>query len=260
MDEKRRTDGSAGDVDYGEIGSTYGRFRQPEPIIAAQILAALGNAGTVLNVGAGTGSYEPTDRAVTAVEPSASMRAQRPAHLSIAINAVAEALPFGDESFDASMATVTVHQWSDLEKGLSEMRRVTRGPVVLLVGDPALMADYWLNDYIPEVRAIEAIRFPSVERIVQALGGPVEVQSVPVSLHCRDGFNEAYYGRPEALLDPEARLACSSWSLASKVAVDRFVDHLSHDLASGLWDEKYGHLRSQLYFDGPLRLVIGRPA
>ncbi|WP_404406719.1 class I SAM-dependent methyltransferase [Pelagibacterium halotolerans] len=260
MNKTRHDDGSAGDVDYGEIGGSYGRFRQPEPVIAAQILEALGNAWTILNVGAGTGSYEPTDREVTAVEPSASMRAQRPANLSVAIDAVAEDLPFADDSFDASMATVTVHQWSDLEKGLTEMRRVTRGPVVLLVCDPALMEDYWLNDYIPEVRAIEASRFPPIQRIATALGQHVEVRSVPVPLHCRDGFNEAYYGRPEALLDHEARLACSSWSLVPRAAVERFVKHLSSDLASGRWDEKYGHLRSQPFFDGPLRLVVGKPA
>jgi SAM-dependent methyltransferase len=256
----RHRDGSAGDVDYGAIGGSYARFRQPEPAIAAQILEALGDARTVLNVGAGAGSYEPTDRQVTAVEPSASMRAQRPAQLSAAIDAVAEDLPFADGNFDASMAIVTVHQWSDLEKGLAEMRRVTRGPVVLLVCDPALMADYWLNDYIPEVRAIEARRFPPIERIVRALGGRVEVRPVPVPLHCRDGFNEAYYGRPEALLDPQARLACSSWSLVPEAAVDRFVAHLSRDLASGAWDRRFGHLRTQPVFDGPLRLVIGRPA
>lgn len=256
MQQMRYSDGSAGDVDYGAIGSSYVRFRQPEPAIATQILQALGHAKTVLNVGAGAGSYEPTDRNVTAVEPSASMRAQRPAHLAVAIDAVAEALPFGDRSFDASMATVTVHQWSDLEKGLSEMRRVTRGPVVLLLCDPDRMADYWLNDYIPEVRAIEASRFPSIGRVVDALDGAAEVQPVPVPLLCRDGFNEAYYGRPEALLDPMARLACSSWSLVPEAAVDRFVDHLSRDLATGYWDEHYGHLRSQPYFDGPLRLII----
>lgn len=260
MQKERHSDGSAGDVDYGEIGGSYRRFRQPDPIIAAQILEALGDARTVLNVGAGAGSYEATDREVTAVEPSASMRAQRPANLSVAIDAVAEDLPFADASFDAAMAIVTVHQWSDREKGLSEMRRVTRGPVVLLVCDPALMQDYWLNDYIPEVRAVEASRFPPIERIAAALGGQVEVKPVPVPLHCRDGFNEAYYGRPEALLDEKARLACSSWSLVPKAAVERFVKHLSRDLASGRWDQKYGHLRSQPFFDGPLRLAVGRPA
>jgi SAM-dependent methyltransferase len=188
------------------------------------------------------------------------MRAQRPANLSVAIDAVAEDLPFAAASFDASMATVTVHQWSDLEKGLSEMRRVTRGPIVLLVCDPSLMKNYWLNEYIPEVRAIEASRFPPLDRITAALGGDVEVRSVPIPLRCSDGFNEAYYGRPEALLDDEARLACSSWSLVPKAAVERFIRHLSSDLASGRWDAKFGHLRTQPFFDGPLRLVIGRPA
>lgn len=260
MTDARHRDGSAGDVDYGAIGGTYGRFRQPEPAIAAQILEALGDARTVLNVGAGTGSYEPTDRQVTAVEPSASMRAQRPATLAPAIDAVAEDLPFADQSFDASMATVTVHQWSDLERGLAEMRRVTRGPVVLLVCDPDLMHAYWLNDYIPEVRAIEARRFPPIARLVAALGGRVEVRPVPIPLHCRDGFNEAYYGRPEAFLDPQARLACSSWSLVAEAAVERFVAQLARDLDSGLWDANHGHLRSQPFFDGPLRLVVGRPA
>jgi SAM-dependent methyltransferase len=259
MNNVRHGDGSAGDVDYGEIGGSYARFRQPDPAIAEQILHALGDARTVLNVGAGTGSYEPTDREVTAVEPSASMRAQRPASLSAAIDAVAERLPFAAASFDASMAIVTVHQWSDLEKGLAEMRRVTSGPVVLLVCDPDLMKDYWLNDYIPEVRAIEANRFPSIHRIATALGGQVEVEPVRIPLNCRDGFNEAYYGRPEALLDKEARLACSSWSLVPEAAVERFVQHLSSDLASGRWDERYGRLRSQPFFDGPLRLIMGMP-
>lgn len=260
MSEGRRADGSAGDVDYAEIGGTYSHYRQPDPIIAAQIHRALGAAKTVLNVGAGAGSYEPTHCEVTAVEPSASMRAQRPPHLVAAIDAVAEKLPFEDDSFDASMASVTVHQWSDLEAGLAEMRRVTRGPVVLLVCDPALMMDFWLSDYIPEVREVEAKRFPSLERIKEAVGGDVRIEAVPIPLECRDGFNEAYYARPEAFLDEEARLACSSWSLVPKASVERFVSELSADLASGRWDEKYGHLRSQAFFDGPLRLVIGTPA
>lgn len=256
---QRKSDGSAGDVDYGEIGRSYAHYRKPDPLIAAQIRRALGDAETVLNVGAGAGSYEPDDCIVTAVEPSASMRAQRPAHLAAAIDAVAEELPFKDDSFDASMATVTVHQWLDLEKGLAEMRRVTCGSVVLLVCDPALMMDYWLSDYIPEVRETEARRFPPIERIIEALGGSVAVESVPVPLNCADGFNEAYYGRPEMFLDAQARLACSSWSLVAQSAVDRFVRALTEDLQSGAWDRKYGHLRSQPYFHGPLQLVVGKP-
>ncbi|MEE4199607.1 class I SAM-dependent methyltransferase [Erythrobacter sp.] len=259
MRQTRGIDGSAGDVDYGEIGASYARFRQPEPLIAAQIHRALGNAQAVLNVGAGAGSYEPEDREVTAVEPSASMRAQRPAHLVRAIDAVAEDLPFDDDSFDASMASVTVHQWSDLEKGLAEMQRVTRGPTVLLVCDPAQMHEYWLSDYIPEVRENEARRFPAIERLVAALGGNGRIEPVPIPLGCRDGFNEAYYGRPEMFLDPNARLACSSWSLVPEEAVGRFVRTLSRDLESGRWDKEYGHLRTQPFFNGPLRLVIGNP-
>ena len=226
-------------------------------MIEAQIHRALGDARTVLNVGAGAGSYEPTDREVTAVEPSASMRAQRPERLSKAIDAVAENLPFEDNAFDASMASVTVHQWSNLETGLAEMRRVTRGPAVLLVCDPARMHEYWLSDYFPEVRENEARRFPAIERLIDALGSDTRVEPVPIPLECRDGFNEAYYGRPEMFLDENARLACSSWSLVPKEAVTRFVDALSADLSSGAWDAKYGHWRSEPFFDGPLRLVIG---
>lgn len=254
----RHEDGSAGDVDYGQIGDGYSDFRRPDPHIAKQISEALGDATSILNVGAGTGSYEPDDRMVTALEPSESMRAQRPFGLPPAINGVAEHLPFEDASFDASMAIVTVHQWSDLEKGLAEMRRVTRGNVVLLVCDPDLMSDYWLNDYIPELRQVESSRFPSIERIRIALGGEVEILSVPVPHDCRDGFNEAYYCRPEMFLNEKARLACSSWSLVPKSSVERFEAELSADLASGRWDEKYGHYRSQPLFDGPLRLVIGK--
>lgn len=255
----RKSDGSAGDVDYGMIGRSYAHYRKPEPFIAAQIRRALGDATTVLNVGAGAGSYEPDDCIVTAVEPSASMRAQRPAHLAAAIDAVAEDLPFKDKSFDASMATVTIHQWSDLEAGLAEMRRVTRRSVVLLVCDPALMMDYWLSDYIPEVRETEARRFPAIDRITRALGGSVAIEPVPIPLNCADGFNEAYYGRPEMFLDPQARLACSSWSLVPQAAIDRFTQSLAEDLASGDWDRKYGHFRLQPYFDGPLRLIVGKP-
>jgi SAM-dependent methyltransferase len=256
----RHTDGSAGDVDYGAIGEGYARLRQPDPRIAAIIHAALEGAGTVLNVGAGAGSYEPADRLVTALEPSATMRAQRPPHLAPAIAAVAEALPFAGNTFDASMATVTIHQWSDLERGLGEMRRVTRGPVVILTGDPDAFGEIWIADYCPEVRAIEARRFPSITRVVAALGGRCEIRPVPIPLDCTDGFNEAYYGRPERLLDPAARLACSSWSLVAPEVVDRFVRDLGRDLTEGVWDRRHGHLRAQPTLDRPLCLVVAHRA
>jgi hypothetical protein len=255
----RHDDGSAGDADYGAIGATYSKYRRPEPRIAARIAAALGDARAVLNVGAGAGSYEPLDRAVTAVEPSASMRAQRPAHLVNAIDAVAESLPFPDAHFDAAMALYTVHQWSDLARGLAELRRVTRGPVVVMAGDPDALESFWLADYAREVIDVESRRCPPVATIVNALGGDVHVLPVPIPLDCTDGFNEAYYGRPERLLDAGARLACSAWSFVGEDVVARFVRDLGRDLDNGAWDARYGHLRMQPEYVGSLRLIVGRP-
>ncbi|MBN9221160.1 MAG: methyltransferase domain-containing protein [Mesorhizobium sp.] len=254
----RHQDGSAGDANYGAIGANYTSYRQPEPRIAARIVEALGDARKVLNVGAGAGSYEPIDRMVTAVEPSASMRAQRPAHLSRAVDAVAGALPFDDKSFDAAMATFTVHQWPDLTQGLAEMRRVTRGPVIILSCAPDELNRFWLDDYAPEVIAVEASRYPTMEAIVEALGGEAQVLPVPIPLDCTDGFGEAYYGRPERLLDPGARLANSAWSFVDASVGERFVADLGRDLESGEWDRRHGHLRTQPEFDGSLKLVVGR--
>jgi len=258
MAHSRHRDGSAGDADYGAIGDGYARYRQPDPRIAACIEAALGDARSVVNVGAGAGSYEPTNRAVTAVEPSASMRAQRPPHLSPAIDAVAEHLPFPDRHFDAGMTTFSVHQWPDLAAGLRETRRVTRGPVVILTCDPNELDRFWLTDYAPEVIATEARRYPAIATIAAALGGPVDIVPVPIPIDCSDGFGEAYYGRPEQLLDPGARLACSAWHFVGMEVTDRFVANLSRDLADGRWDSRYGHLRTQPTFEGSLRLVVGR--
>lgn len=254
----RHRDGSAGDANYGAIGTNYTNYRQPEPRIAARIVEALGDASKVLNVGAGAGSYEPVDRAVTAVEPSASMRAQRPAHLSGAIDAVAGALPFDDKSFDAAMATFTVHQWPDLGQGLAEMRRVTRGPIIILSCAPDELERFWLDDYAPEVIAVEASRYPSIKAITRALNGEAEVLSVPIPLDCSDGFGEAYYGRPERLLDPGARLANSAWSFVDASIGERFVADLGRDLDNGVWDRRHGHLRTQPEFDGSLKLIVGR--
>jgi len=250
---------AAGDVDYGLVGGTYSRFRRPDPRIAAQIDEALGSARTVLNIGAGAGSYEPADREVTAVEPSAAMRAQRPAGLPAAVDATAEDLPFGDRSFDAAMSVFSVHQWSDLRRGLAELRRVTTGPVVIATGDPDLLDRFWLTEYAPEVIAVEARRYPPVAAIRDALGGRTSVRAVPIPLDCTDLFNEAYYGRPEGLLDPAARLACSAWSFTGQDVHDRFAARLAGDLASGAWDKRYGQLRRQPSFDGSLVLVISEP-
>lgn len=255
---KKHEDGSAGDADYGRIGVGYRKYRQADPIIARVVYAALADAETVLNVGAGAGSYEPSDRRVTAVEPSASMRAQRPVHLPAAVDAMAECLPFADGVFEASMATFTVHQWSGLEAGLAEMRRVTRGAVAILTCDPGELERFWLHGYAPEAIAVEARRYPSLRTIAKGLGGNVDIIPVPIPLNCVDGFGEAYYGRPERLLDPGARLANSAWSFLEPAVGVRFVAHLSRDLADGSWDASYGHLRRQPFFEGSLRLVVGK--
>lgn len=254
----RHSDGSAGDANYGAISTDYTSYRKPEPWIAGFIERALGEAQTVLNVGAGAGSYEPINRRVTAVEPSASMRAQRPAHFPQAVDAVAEDLPFADRSFDASMASFSVHQWSDLEAGLAQMRRVTRGPVLILTCDPDALHRSWLQEYAPEMIAAEARRYPSLQSIQNGLGGDVDTIAIPIPLQCSDGFSEAYYGRPEALLDAGARRANSAWSFVDASVASRFVESLTRDLQNGAWNEKYGSLRHQPYFEGSLRLVVSR--
>lgn len=255
----RAADGSAGDVDYAAIGSAYSRYRQPEPEIEALIHAALGQARTVLNVGAGAGSYEPRDRLVTAVEPSASMRAQRPSELSEAVDATAESLPFPDGSFDAAMSTFSIHQWGDLEAGLAEVRRVTSRPVVLLSCDPERVRQGWLHDYFPEALDTESRRYPSIARVRAALGGQVSVTPVPIPLNCRDGFSEAYYGRPEMLLDPHARRSNSAYSFVADEVMDARVERLRADLAGGAWNAAHKHLRTQPHYEGSLVLIVGTP-
>lgn len=255
----RTHDGSAGDADYATIGKSYAAYRQPEPRIAALIEKALSGSRTVVNIGAGAGSYESTAFDVTPVEPSASMRAQRPAHHPEAIDATAEDLPFEDDAFDAAMTTFSVHQWSDVTAGLQQMRRVARGPVVILTCDPDRVRDFWLYAYAPLVLDTEARRYPAIRDIAATLGGTVDVSTVPIPADCVDGFNEAYYARPERLLDPAARQSCSAWSFVAPELADAYVEQLGTDLASGAWDAKYGHLRSQPTLSGSLVLIRAVP-
>jgi SAM-dependent methyltransferase len=249
----------AGDVDYEAHGAGYAAIRRPDPRIAAQVHAALGAAETVVNVGAGAGSYEPEDRAVVAVEPSASMRAQRPRHRLPAVDATAERLPFDDGAFAAAMAMMTIHQWSDLRRGLGEMRRVARGPVVILTFDGAALDRLWLAEYAPELVVAEARRMPPLHRVLAALGGTGTVAEVPIPLDCTDGFTEAFYGRPERFLDPAVRRAQSAWGFVAPGVEDRAVAQLARDLDSGAWDARFGALRTQPRFVGAVRLVVALP-
>jgi hypothetical protein len=248
----------AGDFDYERHGAGYAAVRRPDPRIAAWVHRALGDSRTVLNVGAGAGSYEPADRYVLAVEPSATMRAQRPAGSAPALDATAEHLPFDDDSFDAAMATVTIHQWSDVDQGLRELRRVSRGLVAVLTFDAPALRKLWMADYVPEVFDAEEARFPSIDRVTEVLAEgsrDVRVDAVPVPWDCTDGFGEAFYGRPEAFLRPEVRGATSAFGLGDRGAIQRGFERLEDDLTSGAWDRAYGHLRTQPEWTGALRLV-----
>ncbi|MCX4680650.1 class I SAM-dependent methyltransferase [Streptomyces sp. NBC_01433] len=243
------------DIGHGAIGSGRSTRRRPDLRIAQFIAEALGGADNVLNVGAGAGSHESAAHTVTAVEPSGPPRARRPARLTRAIDAVAENLPFADGEFDGAMALFSVHQWRDPGAGLREIRRVTHGPVVVLTRAPDLVRDFWLYAYAPEVLDIEARRHPPVEDLAAALGGTGTIRTVPIPLDCTDGFDEAYYGRPEMLLDPAARQACSAWSFIDDEVRERFDGTLRSDLASGAWDQRFGHLRTQPTYDGSLVIL-----
>jgi SAM-dependent methyltransferase len=251
--------GQAGDFDYDRHGQRYSRVRRTDPRIARHIHAALGGARTVLNVGAGAGSYEPADRYVLAVEPSAAMRRQRASALVPAIDATADVLPIDDGAVDAAMATLTVHHWPDLRRGLSEVRRVTRGPVVVLTADGDALDRYWLAEYAPEMIAVERRRYPPLAAIIDALGGDIKVSSVPVPIDCIDGFTEAFYARPEVFLQEEVRRAQSAWGFVDDGAQRGFVERLTADLAAGAWDERFGEWRTRPEFDGSMRLLVAMP-
>jgi hypothetical protein len=220
---------------YDAIGAAYTVTRRTEPRIAAQVCAALGDARTVLNVGAGAGSYEPSDREVTAVEPSAVMRAQRPAGAAPCVAAVAESLPFEDQSFDAAMAFATIDHWQDPFAGLREMRRVARR-VVVFTKDFSALDLFWLDrDYLPE-RAELLVGRPSLTELAGSIGARVERVLIPWD--CTDGFYEAYWRRPEAYLDEGVRRGMSVWARVGPVAEERAVRSLRDDLATGRWADR----------------------
>ncbi|HEV7733566.1 MAG TPA: class I SAM-dependent methyltransferase [Candidatus Binatia bacterium] len=243
---------------YDREGERYAGIRRPDPRIARHVHDALGAARTVINVGAGAGSYEPEDRYVVAVEPSAVMRAQRPKHLAPALAGTADALPFDDGAFDAAMAMLTVHHWPDPAAGLRELRRVTSGPVVILTFDPEASTEFWMFDYAPEMADVERRRYVSPRIITAALGGTSELRPIPVPHDCVDRFQVALYARPEAFLDSEVRRAQSAWTFLPPGVEDRVMQSLADDLESGAWDRRYGALRAKPFIDCQLRLIVAR--
>ena len=241
---------------YDTIGRTYTATRRPDPRIAARIVAALGDAASVVNVGAGTGSYEPDDRSVVAVDPSETMLRQRAAGAAPAVCSRAEALPFPDRAFDAALATLTLHHWDDVEAGLREMARVARRQVVFFF-DPAWSKDAWIvAEYLPEILDLDSERrAPGLDRIGAVLDvRGVETVSVPAD--CVDGFTGAFWNRPEAFLDPAVQAGSSSFSQLDPAVLARGMQQLRRDVESGTWDERHGDLRAMPEIDIGYRLLV----
>jgi SAM-dependent methyltransferase len=224
---------------YDTIGRDYDTYRHADPRIGAAITAALGKAASIVNVGAGAGSYEPRDRAVVAVEPSAAMIRKRPAGSARVVQATAHDLPFRDAAFDAALAVLTIHHWPDRARGFAEMVRVARERVVVLTWDPA-SEPFWLtDDYFPELVAIDRKIFPTMEELAQMLGG-VEVGAIPVPHDCLDGFLGCYWRRPAAYLDARVRGAISTFTKLADA--EPGLRRLRADLADGTWQRRHGHL------------------
>ncbi|MGH7412989.1 MAG: class I SAM-dependent methyltransferase [Candidatus Rokuibacteriota bacterium] len=239
---------------YDKIGVGYNAHRLPDARIAAAIIRALGPAASVVNVGAGAGSYEPVDRPVVAVEPSLEMIRQRPAGSAPVVQASATALPFRAGAFGAALAVLTVHHWPDRARGLAELRRVARDRVVLLTWEPDV-AGFWLvEDYFPELVAIDRAAFPSEAELQTALG-PVEWHSLPIPHDCVDGFLGAYWRRPHAYLDAGVRGAISTFSKIPDVAPG--LARLARDLDDGTWARRHGHVLELENLDLGYRVVIG---
>lgn len=236
---------------YDSIGVNYAELRKPDPRIARIVHHALGDAVSVLNVGAGTGSYEPADRQVIAVEPSLEMIRKRSPSAARAIQTTADNLPFDDGSFDAAMAILTVHHWPDKQAGLREMRRVTSGRIVLLTYDPSCRP--WLTDYLPELAALDEAQMPEMSAFERWMGS-VQITPILVPHDCTDGFLHAYWRRPEAYLDARIRSGISSfWALGN---AEQGLETLRNDLDSGEWERRYGDLRSRDEYDAGYRLVV----
>jgi SAM-dependent methyltransferase len=243
-------------MSYDTIGQTYIATRQADPRIAARIRAALGNVASVVNVGAGAGSYEPTDCAVVAVEPSRTMIGQRAREAAPVVQAIAELLPFPDNTFDAALAVLTVHHWTDVERGLQEMQRVARRQIVFYF-EPVWSSSLWLvTDYFPEIVDLPTEqRAPDGARLAETLR--VErTEVVPVPADCTDGFGACYWNRPERYLEPAVQAGMSCFAQLEPATRAARTEQLRSDLASGAWDAKHGPLRRMDERDFGYRLLV----
>lgn len=242
-------------VVYDRIGATYRSTRRPDPRIGWQVDAALVAMDSVVNVGAGTGSYEPA-RTVVAVEPSMVMIAQRPPASAPCVRAMAEALPLRDKCVDAAMALLTVHHWTDVAAGIGELRRVARRRIVVLTWDQAVFQSFWLvREYLPDAARINEELYVPIERLVELLGG-AQVQTVPIWHDCTDGFGAAYWRRPQAYLDPAVRAGISMLAYADEGSLAEGLARLASDLRSGQWQKGHAELLELQQFDAGYRLLI----
>jgi len=246
---------------YDVIGDGYARTRREDPRLAAAIHSALGDSATVVNVGAGAGSYEPSDRYVIAVEPSDTMAAQRPRDRVPAVRGWARELPLRDGSVDAAMAVLTLHHWdADRQRGVLEMRRVARGPVVIVTYDTRVSNAMWLMaEYFPELAALDAAVFPAPDEVAQWLGDGTTIEKFPLPRDFSDWMLGSFWAHPERVLDPEARAATSGFARMPNSVVERVAVEVGRDLADGTWDGRHGALRQLDAHDVGLRLIVGQP-
>ena len=244
---------------YDSIGQNYSTTRREDQFILNRINFALGEAKTVVNVGAGAGSYEPSNRIVLAVEPSKAMALQRRTDSLPSIRATADNLPLHDKSVDAAMTVLSLHHWEPHQKtGIQEMCRVAREKVVIVTIDPRVSGNMWLMaDYLPEVAALDHQVFPLPEVICEWLDCATQVETLPIHRDTLDWNLLSFWAHPERVLDPSARAATSGFARQSEDIVQRVVSGVQSDLARGVWDERYGTLRSLQELDVGLRLITG---